>query len=112
MPSIVPFTGRPQESMSITIAGRRLRLRARYANLTNIWTLDVFDNAGDGPVPIVQGVNIVMGADLLAPYLLGIGGLYAEPTADPMTDAGRGELGNRIRLIHYTQAELDALEAA
>lgn len=108
MPSVVPFTGNSQESMAIVIESRKLRLRARYANLTNTWTLDVFENSGTEPVPIVSGVPILMGVDMLKPYRIGIGGLYAEPAERPRDDAGRGELGNRIRLMHYSPAEMDA----
>lgn len=112
MPRLIPFTGQPQEFLNIALGGRKLRMRALYANLTDDWKLDVFDATGPTPVALVAGVAIVMGADIIKPYRLGIGGIYAEPMADPRDDAGRGELGNRIRLVHYTQDELDALEAA
>lgn len=105
MPSRIPFTGGPQEAMNITIEGRSLRLRARYANLVSVWTLDVLDNSGSTAVPLVVGVPILMGVDLIKPYRLGIGSLYAEPSSRPRDDAGRGELGNRINLVHYAPGE-------
>lgn len=112
MPSIIPFTGIPQESMSMALSGRRLRLRARYANVTNTWTLDILDNSGSAAVPLVMGVPIRMGVDLIKPYRLEIGSLYAEANARPRDDAAIGELGNRINLVHYTEAERDAIEVA
>lgn len=105
MPARVPFTGGSRQAMSITIAGRSLRLRADYANLTNTWRLDIFDNAGESPVPLAVGIPILMGVDLVKQYRLGIGSLYAEPNARPRDDAGRGELGSRINLVHYAPGE-------
>jgi hypothetical protein len=91
--------------MSITIEGRSLRLRARYGQLLNTWTLDILDNSTAEVLPLVMGVPIVMGADLVKPYRLEIGSLYAEANARPRDDAGRGELGNRINLVHYAPGE-------
>lgn len=111
MPSIVPFTGIPQESMSIVLGGRTLRVRARYANLTNTWTLDVMDDSGTSPIPLVMGVPILMGVDIIKPYRLEIGSLYAEANSDRREDAGRGDLGSRINLVHYAPGEHEAIEA-
>lgn len=109
MPREIPFSGASKEAMTISLAGQRLKLRARYANLVNAWTLDIFDAAGLELVPLVQGVAIVMGIDLLRPYPLGIGGIFAVANADQRTDAGRGELGTRVKLYHYTPDEMAAV---
>lgn len=108
MPREIPFTGAPKESMTIVLSGRKLSLRARYANITNVWTLDIFDVSGLEPVELVRGIAIVMGIDLLRPYPIQIGSIFAEASSDPRVDAGRGELGSRVKLVHYTEAEMES----
>lgn len=111
MPRVVPFTGQPKESLIITLGGRKLRMRATYRDLDGVWSLDVLDASEATEVPLIQGVSIVMGVDILEPYGLGIGGLFAVPNERPRDEAGRGELGGRVRLVHYNVDELAALEA-
>lgn len=108
MPSKIPFTGVPRESMDVILAGRSLRLRSRYANLVGTWRLDIEDLDGDDPTPILTGIPIVVGVDLLAPYGLGLGSLFAEATERSGDDPKRGELGGRVSLIHYAPSELEA----
>ena len=105
----LPFSGAPKESMDVDLVGRKLRIRSRFSNLMETWTISIYDIAGDGEVPLVEGVVVVIGADLLAPYALGLGGLFAEPQDRPLDDPKRGELGQRVRLVHYTPEELAAL---
>ena len=104
----LPFSGHPKESMDVVLEGRSLRIRSRFANLMETWTISIFDIAGDEPVPLIEGIPVLIGADLLAPYALELGGLFAEPNERPREDAKRGELGTRVRLIHYTPEELEA----
>lgn len=104
----LPFAGFSKESRDFVIEGRSLRIRSRFSELMETWTISIFDLAGDEPVPLIEGIPVLIGADLLAPYALELGGLFAEPNERPREDAKRGELGTRVRLIHYTPEELAA----
>jgi hypothetical protein len=104
----LPFTGAPKESMDVTLDGRKLRIRARYSNLINVWSISIYDIGGDATVALVEGVAVVIGADLIEPYALKLGGLFAEPTESTLVDAGRGELGVRVKLVYYTTEEMAA----
>ena len=74
--------GTPQ-SFSITLGGVQYRLTLQYRNDPAAgWTLDIADSTGD---PIISGIPLVTGADLLAQYAyLGFGGrLRVQTTSDP-----------------------------
>lgn len=109
MPREIPFSGASRESMDITLSGRSLRIRTRYAHVQGVWTIDIFDLSSEEPVPLVLGLVIVLGVDMLAPYGLEIGGLIASANPRSRDEAKRGELGGRVRVVHYTEAELEAL---
>lgn len=104
----IPFSGFPREVMTVPLLGRRIRIRARYSNLMQVWTVDLSEVIGDATVPLVSGLVVVLGADLLASYGLGLGGLFAVASDRPNEDAKRAELGGRVKLIHYTPEELAA----
>ena len=105
---VLPFTGFPKESMDVTLEGRRLRIKSKFSPLLETWALDVIDIDGDVPVVLIEGIVATVGADIFAPYALELGGLFMEPTTEPLKDAGQDELGVRVRLIHYTPTELAA----
>ncbi|MEZ4330432.1 MAG: hypothetical protein R3F35_01665 [Myxococcota bacterium] len=107
----IPFTGAPKESVDVKIGGRKIEFKAHYANLMNSWTVSLFDRSTTPPTPLVQGVAVVMGVDLLQPYPLGLGSLFALPSADDRRDAGAGELGVRIKLVHVSKDEVEAILA-
>lgn len=61
----IPLTPTPQR-FGITLSGRDYRLTTRFRNVPEGgWTLDIAD-ADD--VPIVQGIPLVTGANLLEQY--------------------------------------------
>ena len=102
----IPLTGYPNESVDLVLNGRPVRLRADYANLTNTWRIDLFDRSTTPPTPLVRGVPVLIGVDILKPYGLGLGSLVAVPNERPRDDAGRGELGVRVNLVQANPEEL------
>ena len=82
--SIPLQVGAPQ-TFSIQLGGATYQLTFLYRNDTSGlggWTVDIADAMGN---PILQGVPLVTGADLLAQYPhLGFGGsLVVQTTSDP-----------------------------
>lgn len=80
--SIPLEVGKPQ-ALSIELGGLTYQLTFLYRNDPNAgWTVDIADSAGN---PIVQGIPLVTGADLLAQYRhLGFNGALVVQTAhDP-----------------------------
>lgn len=78
----IPLTAEPQ-SFSITLGGVEYRLTVLWRNADEAgWTVDIADSNGN---PLVSGIPLVTGCDLLEPYPdLGFGGvLWVQTTADP-----------------------------
>lgn len=78
----IPLTPEPQ-TFFISLAGVKYRLTLRFRAATDAgWVLDIADAQG---APLVEGIALVTGTDLLAPYAyLGIGGkLVVRSDADP-----------------------------
>lgn len=63
---IIPLTPEPQ-AFGITLAGREYRLTVRWCDAPEGgWLLDA--QSPDNAAPILMGVPLVSGCDLLAPY--------------------------------------------
>lgn len=78
----IPLAPQPRR-MTITLAGTTYRMRFHYANVDQGgWLLDIGDANGN---PLVAGIPLVTGADLLAQYPdLGFGGrLFVLSDGDP-----------------------------
>lgn len=94
--------GKPQ-TFSILLNGITYRLTFLYRNDPNSgWTLDIADSTGN---PIVQGIPLVTGADLLAQYRhLGFtGALVVQTTNDPDAVPTFDNLGKNAQVYWVTQ---------
>lgn len=94
----IPLTPEPQ-SFGISLAGRELRLAVRWvetlcADAPGGWLLDIFD-APDDLAPLVCGIPLVAGCDLLRPYAyLELGGslMLSGDMPPTLSDLGEGVL--------------------
>lgn len=102
-------TSRTRSRYDVSLEDRALTLRTLYSNVMDQWTFDLVDRAtGD---PVLSGVPIVTGLDLLEPYGLGLGALVAAAIESPGRDPRRDELGQRVKLIHVPVAEVEEIQA-
>lgn len=99
----IPLTPEPQ-SFGISLAGRELRLAFRWAesfcpDAPGGWLMDICD-APDDLVPLVCGIPLVAGCDLLRPYEhLALGGsLFLSGDQPPALD----DLGEGVLLLFET----------
>ena len=76
----IPLTPQPQ-SFSIDLLGTEYRLTLAWCGQHEAWMLDI---ATTGGLPIVQGIPLVCGVDLLGQYAyLGLPGkLYVQDLSD------------------------------
>ena len=70
----IPLSDAVDQIQSIAIDGVLYNLRVRLNYRMQIWTLDILDSAN---TPILYGVLLVPGADIMLPYNIGLTGLYA-----------------------------------
>lgn len=88
----------PPCTLSVTLPTGTFGFRLVYADADEGgWILDIADAAG---APLVCGIPLVTGSDLLKPYAyLGFGGrLFVLDAADPASPPGFNDLGTNARL--------------
>lgn len=97
----IPLSPTPQR-FSITLGGVQYRMTVQYRNINEGgWIMDIADSTGS---PIIQGIPLVTGIDLLAQYRhLGISGqLRVQTTSDPDAVPTFDNLGTDSHLYWVT----------
>lgn len=96
-----------RQKFSLTLEGRRVTMELWYSVTSDRWS---FSLALDGDW-LITGRRVVCGVDLLAPFQLGLGLIFALPEGADHRP-GRNELINGlVRLYHASQEEIDAAVA-
>lgn len=95
---VIPLAPQAQTVTTTLPNGTTVTLRLIYQfNQDDCWILDIDDATGN---PIVQGIPLVTGADLLEQYAyLGLGcSLYAATDGDPVSPPHWWNLGSTAQL--------------
>lgn len=90
----LPLSSDPAQSFTCQLDDVKYFIEARYNSRNGVWSLDLSDDATR--VPILTGLALVLGVDLLEPYNLGIGRLIAIDTEGRGRDATADDLGTRV----------------
>lgn len=100
----IPLSPQPQK-FAIELGGTTYNLRFYWSAAPNGggWHMNINDNLDD---PIVQGIPLVVGADLLAQYAyLGFpGALFVNTDFDPLAPPTFANLGVQSNLLFLTVA--------
>jgi hypothetical protein len=75
MPQVIPFTSDPWQTFSCTLNGTEYGFAANYNDRNGVWSFDLSLKAPEEV--LVAGVPILLGCDMLAPFGLNIGSLFA-----------------------------------
>lgn len=95
------------QKFSVILNRRRVTMKLWYSTYNDRWSMDI---SIDGE-PVLTGRRIVTGSDLLAPFNLGIGVIFA--FSEGNNEPGRDQLPQGlVKLYHTTQEEIDATVAA
>lgn len=80
------------QSLRISLAGKTYVFRIYWNRFSLVWVLDI---ASEATVPLVSGIPLVTGVNLLSPfpYLNVGGGLYVQTDGSPDTVPGPLDLG-------------------
>lgn len=99
-PYTIPLTN-SQQQLSIALAGIIYNLTIKWNTIGNTWLLDIADQANN---PLVSGIPLVCGCDLLGQYKhLGIGGsLIAQTDFSVNTPPTYSNLGSNGNLYFVT----------
>jgi len=102
MSSIIPLTSDGAQTFSIALDEVLYSFRVRFNTRLGLWFMDI----SLAEEPLVQGVALVVGIDLLYQYSLKIGGLVLRNEVDPLAEADSTNLGTDVLLYHFTEEEI------
>ena len=94
----------PHQSFSVQLDGTVYRMRLRYNSRAGHWTLDLADAAAN---PLVSGVAVRLGVDLLAQYAddrFPAGKLFAMNWVEAYREPARDDFGSDVVLIYEEAA--------
>jgi len=98
---VLPVTAEaPFYDLEVTLEGATYRLELRWNERAQAWFLALYDAAGD---VLAAGRAVALGADLRgrsADARLPPGILLAVDTSGENRDAGRDDLGERVKLLY------------
>lgn len=105
---VVPFTSDNWSKFTTSLNGVSYQFVQHFNERNQVWYFDIA--LGSTGVTLVAGVPILIGCDLLAPYALGIGSMYAIDRAASglslAVDAGPEELGERVEVVFLAPGEV------
>lgn len=102
------LTAAPDQEFTTILNLQRCTLRFRWNVWVGRWMFDLRIGSRDA----VLGRRVVLGVDLIEPFGLGIGGIFAADYEGKGAMPGRTEIAERrIRLFHIDPAEIEALRA-
>lgn len=107
---IVPFTSDPSQTFDVVLGETKFTIAARYNDEGASWTFDLALES-DG-LALLTNVPLLIGEDMLGAYALGYGGLVATDLDGAGVDAGADDLGSRVVVTWFSEAELAAIRAA
>jgi len=90
------------QQFATVLEGRRVTIRLRYNVTIDRWS---FDLAIDDQ-PVLTGRRIVTGIDMLAPFNLGIGAMFALAEKDGAVPDRNNLPRGIVRLYHASEAEM------
>ncbi len=103
MPEIVPLTNDSSSLFNITLGENELNFQTKFNTRYNIWEVDIYDQV---QTPLVYGVPLLLGSDVLAPYNLGLGSLVVVDLREEFLDANVDNIGSEVILSYFLPDEL------
>jgi hypothetical protein len=92
----LPFSSDPAQTFTTQLGDKKFGFDVRFNDRSGVWTFDLSDDTTKAV--LLQSVPLVLGADLLEPYNLGIGRMVVIDTERRGRDAGPSDLGDRVKV--------------
>lgn len=100
----LPLSNDAAQAFTCQLGEVKYYFEARINSRNGVWTLDMYDDATRAP--IIQGMALVLGQDLLAPYNFGIGSLVVIDNSAQGKEAGEEDLGARVAVYWVSPDEV------
>jgi hypothetical protein len=100
----IPLRSDASQTFEVELEGSIYFCRVIWNERLQYWTIGISDV--DRNV-LVDGVPLLIGVDVIEQYGLGIGGLFMVDSEGEGAEATFDNVGNRVKLIHLTEDELE-----
>jgi hypothetical protein len=102
----VPLTTDNPQSLNTQLGDTTYQFNLIWNQRSQIWMMDIVDPIAQEP--IASGLALVLGADILKPYALGIGALVVVDETGTGTEATLTSLGASVNVYWVSPDELVA----
>lgn len=99
----IPVNSVSFQIFNIVIEGINYECEVAYASREAVWRLSFYQNN----IPVINGVTLVGGVDVLKQYLIDIENLYAINLQNSSEDATLENLGTIVRIFQLDEIELE-----
>lgn len=103
---LLPMTPDNPQSFVTQLGNTNYRFELRWNSRSNVWTMDISNPVTQAP--IISGIALVLGADLLAAYALGMGGVVVWDETGTGTEASLSSLGTSTNVYWISPDEFPA----
>jgi len=103
----IPLTSDGEQKFSMTLDEVLYDFRVSYNTRLNLWSMDISLLGVD----LVNGVALVVGADIMGSYNVGPKNLFVVNTESFNEDAKEDNLGTAVRLFQLTDEEVSSVSA-
>lgn len=94
------------QQFSTILNNRRVTFRIRYNVTTDRWSMDLSID----DLPILHGIRLVAGVDILAPFNLGIGHIYLLATSAGIDPDRDGLPSGLVRMYWLSDEEVETYQ--
>ena len=92
----LPLSSDPAQRFTTQLGDKKYDFDVKYNDRSGVWTMDMADNANK--LPILSGIPLVLGQELLEPYNLTMGRMLVVDGTNQGKEAGTDDLGGRVKL--------------
>lgn len=104
---MLPTSNDPAQSFVTQLGSVKYQFDICWNDRAGVWNMDM--TIASTQTPILQGVPLLLGADLLADYNLNMGSMIVVDEMGTSTDATVDDLGNRINVYWFSPDEVATL---
>lgn len=98
----IPLTADPSQAFSVVLSGVKYDVKVKANSRGESWTIDFYQSGA----PLVVGVTLASGVDILAQHALPIKGMYVVNVDNPRLGATLENLGTSALLVIVTAEDL------
>lgn len=97
----LPFSNDPSQRMTVQLGSRKFDFAVKWNDRAMTWSMDITDT--ETQEPLISGIVLTIENNVLEPFPLEIGGIFAVDTSSRHQEAGIDDLGGRVKVYWISQ---------